>query len=100
MIFCLVSVQADLLGLLKNKRMLAQRFLIDQVCRIMQSEQQKKQEIQEELQLRKGIAKDLEGKLPPGMNLGSVFTLPRSCPLDSAFSTEKIAKAAAIRRTI
>jgi hypothetical protein len=60
MIFCLVSVQADLLGLLKNKRMLAQRFLIDQVWRIMQSEQQKKQEIQEELQLRKGIAKDLE----------------------------------------
>ena len=84
--------------------MLAQRFLIDQVWRIMQSEQQKKQEIQEELQLRKGIAKDLEAvikrKLPPGMNLGSVFTLPRSCPLDSAFSTEKIAKAAAIRRTI
>jgi len=40
--------------------MLAQRFLIDQVWRIMQSEQQKKQEIQEELQLRKGIAKDLE----------------------------------------
>ena len=60
MIIRLVSVQADLLGLLKNKRMLAQRFLIDQVWRIMQSEQQKKQEIQEELQLRKGIAKDLE----------------------------------------